>query len=323
MYNSLCPDLKTLIHTYGLEVTHAFHILRPKFGIDVNKKDVSERKELQNLPHTQMNENDGDPSSENEMAVDTNAEESDRAPFNQVTLQIVDLNLNMSLTCRLFSIFWLTGLSDIVVPHFQYELALKNISESIISLENVKSERGGSRRKREILKLQGRKKQLNLELLCQKTHVELTINRFQIEKKSWFASDSSSDFLAYCIYPRCKISPADATFCVKFVKLIYTLGTPNFSLFNLINRLLDKGAMCALMFSMTELEAKNYGLFLCGILEMITNWHINPDKYQVDVLEAENYGFCSDLQEPVNLTYEEFRNSMYIWHSNLLHVFIV
>ena len=71
----------------------------------------------------------------------------------------------------------------------------------------------------------------------QKEHVERVMARLRAEKDSWFLSRSAklaknetiTTFLQLFLFPRCIFTAIDAIYCAKFVQVIHSLKTPNFS----------------------------------------------------------------------------------------------
>lgn len=69
------------------------------------------------------------------------------------------------------------------------------------------------------------------------------------------------------IVPRARLSPADALFCAKFVRLLHELGTPNFPTLFFYDRLFGD-QLLPICFHMTEDEVRNYGEFVCFSLRL-------------------------------------------------------
>ena len=71
----------------------------------------------------------------------------------------------------------------------------------------------------------------------QKDHVDKVMARLKREKDSWFFSRSAklaknetiTTFLQLCLFPRCIFTANEAIYCAKFVQVIHSLKTPNFS----------------------------------------------------------------------------------------------
>lgn len=97
------------------------------------------------------------------------------------------------------------------------------------------------KRRREKERLSQAIDRLNNELLFQQESHEKTMKRLESESKIWFENCSNryeivSLMLQYCIRPRSLFSPSDAVFTAKFVLLMHSLGTINFSSLTLLDR---------------------------------------------------------------------------------------
>ena len=146
----------------------------------------------------------------------------------------------------------------------------------------------------------------------QKDHVEKVMARLKREKDSWFFSRSAklaknetiTTFLQLCLFPRCIFTANEAIYCAKFVQVIHSLKTPNFSTLICFDRVrkyseeyfieyqesitsaatyLNQSSFSTLLqifcditytvTSCTENEAQRYGRFLAAMLEIVNRWH--------------------------------------------------
>ncbi|KAG6882988.1 hypothetical protein C0995_013326 [Termitomyces sp. Mi166 len=73
----------------------------------------------------------------------------------------------------------------------------------------------------------------------------------------------------------------NADFCMQFIKVLHTQGTPGFHTLNCYDKLLGDHVKVVL-FSCSEYEAHNYGRFLLGILADMFNWYSDEVAYMVD-----------------------------------------
>ena len=100
-----------------------------------------------------------------------------------------------------------------------------------------------SRDKREQERLTELVTKLQQELITQEQVVNNTMERFKLEKESWFANcknryDLINVMLQHCIRPRCLFSANDATFCARFIFALHNVGTVNFSSLRLLDTVL-------------------------------------------------------------------------------------
>lgn len=124
------------------------------------------------------------------------------------------------------------------------------------------------------------------ELKTQAASRRYTIKRLAKEKAHWFshvpkAAALASAIIEHCIQPRCLLSPMDADFCAQVIKAIHTMGTPGFStlmVYDRVSRSLVRlfyfqttkknvdqllgDHIKVVVFSCSEYEAKNYGLWI-------------------------------------------------------------
>ena len=50
-----------------------------------------------------------------------------------------------------------------------------------------------------------------------------------------------TQFLQLCVFPRCRFTVTDALYCAKFVGMLHSLHTPNFSTLLFYDRVRDVG----------------------------------------------------------------------------------
>lgn len=71
----------------------------------------------------------------------------------------------------------------------------------------------------------------------QHEHVDKVMYRLKQEKDTWFFSraakaaktETITQFLQLCLFPRCIFTAVDAVYCAKFVHTIHLLKAANFS----------------------------------------------------------------------------------------------
>lgn len=92
---------------------------------------------------------------------------------------------------------------------------------------------------------------LNIDLQANTTALSNTRKRLAQEKAHWFKPGAGTSrvkelslarknamqhFLQDCIVPRAKLSPVDASFSAKFIRLLHNIGTPNFPSLHVYDR---------------------------------------------------------------------------------------
>lgn len=232
-------------------------------------------------------------------------------------------NCFKSLTDEFGMMFWTLSLDKISFPAAVYQDELAK--QQLLSSEAAKV--NDSKKKKEAAYLDSLIAKLQEEAEAQNTGFDRTMQMFEnVTLKQWLVPAGSTtkgfavDFLETCIIPRCMISPGDAIFCGKFLAMLHEKNLPNFSTMLVLDELFDGDLLRATVFSLTSMEARNYGLFLGYILKLLAGWHADEAAYAEHV--AQNSGFAKTwiLGSQVVLDYQEFRQLHLKWHSNLYHV---
>lgn len=122
---------------------------------------------------------------------------------------------------------------DLQVPEKSYMRERNKITQQIQQLDDNKDMATNKKRKEKERFLSITTKLVN-EATQQADHTERVLYRLDQEKAHWFETtvnkmDVTTNFLQYCLFPRCKFTASDALFCSKFVHLLHCLKTPNFS----------------------------------------------------------------------------------------------
>ena len=136
-----------------------------------------------------------------------------------------------------------------------------------------------------------------------------------------------------CIFSRCLFTQIDAFYCAKFIQIIHSLKTPNFSTIICYDRIFSDISYS--IASLTDNEARRYGRFLLGLLETVMSWHSDPAVFDTEC--AQFPGFLTVFRNALNTTstqsttsnkqeqldYENFRHVCHKWHYKLTKSFIV
>jgi THO complex subunit 2 len=139
-------------------------------------------------------------------------------------------------------------LYDIFVPRDRYQAEIQNQKLILMKLDHdptigtrEDTSAAVQRRKRERERCIWLMEKLEKELKDQEENLERTMNRLRAERDWWFIGSANRydiihHLIQYCIYPRCIFSANDAKFCAKFMSLMHSLGTANFSSLTLYDR---------------------------------------------------------------------------------------
>ncbi|KAF6762809.1 transcription factor/nuclear export subunit protein 2-domain-containing protein [Ephemerocybe angulata] len=127
---------------------------------------------------------------------------------------------------------------------------------------------------------------LSREYKEQTTARAFTIKRLAKEKTAWFAHLPKSAnlihaIIEHCIQPRSLLSPMDADYCAKIIRVLHLQGTPGFHTLKCYDKLLSDHVK-VVVFTCTDYEARNYGRFLLGIMTDLHKWHTDERAYTQD-----------------------------------------
>nr|GAT53854.1 predicted protein [Mycena chlorophos] len=193
--------------------------------------------------------------------------------------------------------FWQMSTYDIAPPHLKYEeqtKILKDLSAAEDSRYNqadrspdraIRATAASHRHRRD--RYNQFLSSLTQDLKQQTAFRSFTLKRLTREKPHWFShcqqqkSVVMGAILEHCIQPRALLSPMDADYCAQIIKILHTMGTPGFSTIVCYDKVLSD-QIRAVLFSCSEYEARNYGLFLRGVLSDLFKWYSDEALYIAD-----------------------------------------
>ena len=157
-------------------------------------------------------------------------------PVTAAVMPIYPAKVWEDISPQFFTTFWSLTMYDLHVPEAMYEKEIAKLKEAPSKLVNNK-ELNSARRKKEADRLQSLMERLQEEERRHREHVERVMARLRQEKDAWFLSRSArsaknetiTQFLQFCLFPRCIFTSSDAIYAAKFVSVIHMLMTPNFS----------------------------------------------------------------------------------------------
>ena len=159
-------------------------------------------------------------------------------------------------------------------------------------------------------------------------------------------------FLQECLHPRVKLSPIDASFCARFLRVLHNAGAANFPSLHIYDRVSDiPPGMIAdggelrlhigsaqllgdelppIVFSCTEGEARNYARFMHDILADLSVWYNSEVTYNKQAIGNNLPGFQRAwgtrikpnevVPEDDYLTYAGFKQITQKWHGKMTTV---
>lgn len=224
--------------------------------------------------------------------------------------------------------FWQLSIYDINVPKDSYGNEVnrnkKKITNIVADRNNVSSS-AAKARDNQVKTLE----QLNEDLLAEnKQHLQAFLKtkmRLTKEKDQWFAArgrvakELNYALMEHCFLPRILLSPLDAYFCFKFLKMVHSLGTANFRTLGFYDNLFKAERLSSMFFMCTSKEADNLGKFLLEVLGDLAKWHASKTKYEQEAfgMRRQLPGFALRIENgkpKTLLEYEMLRNLLYKWH---------
>lgn len=193
-------------------------------------------------------------------------------------------NLWTHLGHLFYSTFWCLSLYDLVVPKARYEKELDAIRQQTLDVENEKLDSSAwisKTKDSEKLRLLQIAANLAAEQTQQINNAQLMDRMFRSQSHLWFdrskmtaspeshsewKATTSEAFLQHCLFPRCLVSPNDASYCVNFILKLRTAAVKHLDLMQVFCSMFGSH-LSTTVFSCTEREAENLGRFLGGVLE--------------------------------------------------------
>jgi THO complex subunit 2 len=234
------------------------------------------------------------------------------------------------LNPELYVVFWQLSLSDINDKIDAYVEENSRLIAQIKSLMNDVS-RSGVAKKEETRKiLEKTKDDVFKESGQQILKYKKVKSRLIAVKSEWFNSVHGNDkaiadaLLEACFLPRLLLSPIDAIYCFKFIKLLHNTGFRNFPILAIYTHLFHVNRLQSIIFACTIREAENFGRFLKQILGDLATWHASKSVYELEAFgqNRDRSGFSikvgkDEKQSTTLLDYEEFRRQLLRFHKSL------
>lgn len=324
------------------ERDHSVHGVKPEVNGDVEMKEEEEVSEEEDGEAIETDDVATDAATPNEQEVMGNADEGDpetgvvsNQQWNVVLKDIMNeieprlpTDVVDLVGAGFYVTFWQLSVYDINVPRDSYGNEVnrnKRKIANVVADRNNLSSSAAKARDQQVKVLE----QLNEELLAEnKQHLQAFLKtkmRLTKEKDQWFAArgrvakELNYALMEHCFLPRIMLSPLDAYFCFKFLKMIHSLGTANFRTLGFYDNLFKAERLSSMFFMCTSKEADNLGKFLCEVLGDLAKWHASKTKYEQEAfgMRRQLPGFALKIEngKPTKLLeYEMLRNLLYKWH---------
>ena len=296
------PTLRELSEDYGLEHTMSWMLCRPLIRFNLFHEDDKMKKKT--LP-TYLKR------------FDPNSQEMKDAYSSMLPTQAWK-----GFTTELYQTFFSLDVYDIVCPEERYDQEIARLSKederlselqqgggaSIkASLAAAAAAAGGTSREirdamtfsksheQELERVKRNSATLTSDKSKQKKHVANTHKMLQTIKESFWKNNEENnendersrrnsrhgEFFTHCVYPRCVISTEDALFCSKFIKILHEMGTPGFYILDYFHTFTD--AVVGALYSVTEDEAKNLGLLVEEMWNLLGDWKYDEQSFSTNI----------------------------------------
>ncbi|XP_028517932.1 THO complex subunit 2 isoform X2 [Exaiptasia diaphana] len=318
-YENHLPSLKDLGQKYHLTPEVAFYLSRPMFQHQIELKFESSKASVKS-----------DKALSQKVIYQhyTDAVNNVMEPIVQSARLLQTAKVWNNISPQLYVTFWTLSMYDVHVPVERYEAEIQRFKAQIIQLEDNK-EMAASKKKKDKERWVQLIDKLKSEQREQEEHNQCVMTWLKHERDSWFPSKSTksetiTQFLQLCMFPRCVYTASDAIYCAKFVHTLHNLKTPNFSTLLCFDRVFSD--ISYTVASCTENEASRYGRFLCSMLEIVMRWHGDKKIYEK---ECGSYpGFVTVLRatntdKADHLDYENFRHVCHKWQYKLTKALVV
>ncbi|XP_044176473.1 THO complex subunit 2-like isoform X1 [Acropora millepora] len=323
-YESHLPSLEVLGHSYHLTPDVAFFLSRPMFVHQIETKYEDLKKSVETPKGKQLQQ-------KQILQCYIDAVNTVMEPVFQSARLLQAPKVWNSISPQLYVTFWALSMFDLYVPTERYEQELNKLKLQLAQLEDNK-DMPVSKKKKEKERCSLLAEKLKEELRQQEEHNQRVMASLKNERDSWLPakatkSETITQFLQLCMFPRCVFTASDAVYCAKFVHMLHNLKTPNFSTLLCFDRVFSD--ISYTVASCTENEASRYGRFLCSMLEIVMRWHGDKKTYEkecgsypgfVTVLRATDK---RDNDKADHLDYENYRHVCHKWQYKLTKALVV
>ncbi|XP_046666105.1 THO complex subunit 2 isoform X1 [Homalodisca vitripennis] len=323
-YVNKLPSIHSQLAEYHIHMDVAFFLARPMFSHAINQKYDALRK--------------AEPNSKKLSTATKTAKycEAVAEVMGPVALSVRPLHppkVWEDISPQFLTTFWSLTMYDLFTPTQAYDREVAKIRQ-IQATASISKELPASKQKKEVERYTALIEKLQDEKKKQQEHVDRVMARLKQEKDSWFLSRSAkaaknetiTQLLQLCLFPRCVFTTVDALYCAKFVHILHSLQTANFSTLLCYDRL-----FCDITYSVTsctENEANRYGRFLCNMLETVMRWH---SKKEIFDEECASYpGFVTKFRVSNQFSeandhvgYENYRHVCHKWHYKITKAILV
>lgn len=249
-----------------------------------------------------------------------------------VASELLSEGVKRVLTPQYFATFWQLSLADIQVPTERYEQEMRVYQQLIKEVDPGE----GAKKPAAFHRHQEALEQLRSELKARTLAHQGTRRRLAVEKDHWFPDNDGTTrrdlvqhLIQHCLLPRALLSPTDAMFAGKFIRLMHLNGARNFSSLTLYDRLFIEH-VAPVIFSCTENEANSYARFIQVVLDDLMPWYKSQALFDKEVVGNNLPGFQMRwgnrrggelVPKEAMCSYEQFREVLRKWHDHMRAAF--
>ncbi len=141
---------------------------------------------------------------------------------------------NAAVSSSFYLAFWQLSLPDFDVPIQRYKQEIKTLTTQATQAKSVApGQRMTIEAEAIYRRLSDAIKTIDAELKEQQASAEMTLERVNKDKDTWFGVGVAPDdfafaLLEHCILPRALLGPTDAIYGAKIIRLLHSCATPNF-----------------------------------------------------------------------------------------------
>ncbi|KJP87587.1 hypothetical protein AK88_02755 [Plasmodium fragile] len=333
LYLTYIPSM-TLIFSY-FNISQSFHIIRFAFpffddkgpakrhrsassplarakGGAQNGTEAATEKEAANRSDA-VNQNDATKEKEAANRSDPTFHHANEQTWKQAIMPIVQRYLTIEnlngINIDFYLTYWRLSITDIHVPHKQYQKVMEKYDSYIKKLEKHHEENKKNEDykwiHKKMRKLRSRRASINNEYQYHIAHTEKIKKHLSHVVDHW-VNPQKIDLTTFTAFVKCLIAPRilnsenDSLFCSKFILLLLEFRTPLFN-FCLLTYVCIKMLM-PIINACTEKEALNIGLFFNELFSYV--YQLCQDAKHFKLVSEENPCFSSTLNFESKVTIE-------------------
>ncbi|KAL5112274.1 THO complex subunit 2 [Taenia crassiceps] len=221
-----------------------------------------------------------------------------------------------------FATFWCLESGDLVFPSAAYQRQ-RHILRSQLDAIEQNSDLNSDKKRREKERCQTLMNRLSKEQDARRVHVDRIRAWLLSERDTWFQAmsatktDTITQFLQFCVYPRVFYTASDAVYAAQFIHVLHQLKAAQFSTLICLDRIFNDITLPVSI--CTEKEAHRYGRFLCKVFEFVMRWHSSEEIFNQEC--GQYPGFVTVFRKGTNantkadqLQFENYRHVVHKWH---------